>query len=246
VTLDWSELLREIALALGEADAANPDARTPCSQERLAQALQVPRGTLRNWLDGSEPRFSDGDRILAGWCTLTGKAAAHAPVHRAPLSARQREAVAGFRPAGSLTIAAAYPQTHTAAGAAPMTRSAGMAIRTPGAMASAQPADEQPKAQAAEAGIDQGTDDSDAQAELERLREALAAKDAELAALRAAPAEAAAPKPTAGEQLLASSATGGMTVAEVMQAIDRKLLPEPVTSYLCADGYYTRRVAREA
>lgn len=40
---------------------------------------------------------------------------------------------------------------------------------------------------------------------------------------------------------LAASATAGMTVAQVMRAIDDGQLVEPITSYLCADGHYARR-----
>jgi len=49
------------------------------------------------------------------------------------------------------------------------------------------------------------------------------------------------PETPHGKEKLAASATAGMTVAKVQQAIDDKRLPEPVTSYLCADGYYARR-----
>jgi hypothetical protein len=174
VTLDWSELLREIAHALGEPDAQNPDVRTPCSQERLGQALQVPRGTLRNWLDGSEPRFSDGDRILAAWCQLTGKGAGFAPKHRAPLSARQRDAVAGFRPAGAFTIGADH--SPTLLGAPTMSRSATMTARTPGAVGQPVQAQEpQLPEGAADDGLDSGTEADD----LDALRQKLAEQEAE-------------------------------------------------------------------
>lgn len=49
------------------------------------------------------------------------------------------------------------------------------------------------------------------------------------------------PETPHGKAALEASATRGMTVAQVMQAIDEKRLPEPTTSYLCADGYYSRR-----
>lgn len=89
-SIDWPTLLGEIAHVLGDEDPANPDARTPCSQERLAASLGVPRGTLRGWMDGSEPKHTDGERLLARWCSLTGKARCFAPTERRPLTAQAR------------------------------------------------------------------------------------------------------------------------------------------------------------
>lgn len=85
--IDWASLLGDIAYRLGNADALNPDVRIACSQERLAQALLVPRGTLRNWVDGSEPRHADGEALLERWSALCGKAMVFAPLVRSPLSA---------------------------------------------------------------------------------------------------------------------------------------------------------------
>lgn len=48
-----------------------------------------------------------------------------------------------------------------------------------------------------------------------------------------------------GKELLEASATGRMSVAEVMQAIDDGRTPEPMMSYLCRDGYYVRRTSME-
>lgn len=74
-------------------------------------------------------------------------------------------------------------------------------------------------------------------------------KDAEIAALKAELAEAKRlpqvvyePKTPHGLAALASSDTAGMTVKQVMAAIDAGQLREPLNSYLCADGYYARRV----
>jgi hypothetical protein len=89
-SIDWPALLSDIAYQLGEPDAANPERQVPCSQDRLATALGVPRGTLRGWMDGSEPRHTDGERLIARWVSLTGKARCFAPTDRRPLSAHVR------------------------------------------------------------------------------------------------------------------------------------------------------------
>lgn len=49
------------------------------------------------------------------------------------------------------------------------------------------------------------------------------------------------PETPHGKANLAASDTATMTVAQVMAAIDAGKLKEPVNSYLCADGYYSRR-----
>lgn len=85
--IDWPKVLDDIAYLLGEPRTDNEQLRTPVSQEKLADALAAPRGTLRGWLDGSEPRHSDGEKLLITWCRLTGKARTFAPVDRFVYSA---------------------------------------------------------------------------------------------------------------------------------------------------------------
>lgn len=85
--IDWPALLGDLAHLMGEQDGPDPAQRAPCSQERLASALGVPRGTLRGWMDGSEPRHADGERLLDAWSRHTGKARMFAPLERRPLSA---------------------------------------------------------------------------------------------------------------------------------------------------------------
>ena len=70
--VDFAKILDDIAYMLGEPDPGNPQVRLAVSQERLAAAIGFPRGTIRNWLDGSEPRHFDGEQLLAHWCRLTG------------------------------------------------------------------------------------------------------------------------------------------------------------------------------
>lgn len=88
--IDWPRLLEDLAYLAGEVDACNTEVRVPCSQERLAVTLGVARGTLRGWMDGSEPKHGDGELLLVRWCTLTGKAREFAPRERRPLSAFAR------------------------------------------------------------------------------------------------------------------------------------------------------------
>lgn len=100
--IDWPKLLEDVAYLLGEPSQANPDLRIAVSQEKLATALDVSRGTLRNWMDGSEPRHSDGETLLFRWCSLSGKARTFAPVtHFAYISAQweRRQAREASRPA---------------------------------------------------------------------------------------------------------------------------------------------------
>lgn len=89
-SIDWPRVLGDIAHLLGDPEHGNPDARVPCSQERLSTALDVPRGTLRGWMDGSEPKHGDGQRLLQRWHAMTGKALEFAPLERRPLSAASR------------------------------------------------------------------------------------------------------------------------------------------------------------
>lgn len=95
--IDWPKVLEEIAYMLGDARTDNEQLRDPVSQEKLADALTAPRGTLRGWLDGSEPRHSDGERLIAHWCRLTGKARTFVPVDRYVYSAAKAGAPAPIR-----------------------------------------------------------------------------------------------------------------------------------------------------
>lgn len=84
--INWPSVLQDIAHVLGE-DTPGTGQRIPLGTRSLADALGVDRGALRNWLAGSEPRYSDGDRILDRWRALTGKPREFAPMERAALSA---------------------------------------------------------------------------------------------------------------------------------------------------------------
>jgi hypothetical protein len=79
--IDWSALLDDLAHLYGER-GVNGALHRPCPTERLARHLGVPRGTLRGWQQGQEPKHGDGEMLLERWCTLTSKTRAHAPMTR--------------------------------------------------------------------------------------------------------------------------------------------------------------------
>ena len=133
-----------------------------------------------------------------------------------------------------------------------MGRSASQPVQTPGAPApdTAGSADDSTTATQEQAASTTSTEAAaDPDARIAELEAQLAAQAEENERLRAAAASSQPklpqvvyePKTPHGKEKLAASATGSMTVAQVQQAIDEKRLPEPVTSYLCADGYYARR-----
>lgn len=85
--IDWTRVLEDIAWQLGEPSFAFPQVRTPAGTRVVACRLKVSRSTMLRWIDGSEPKYSDGESILRLWCSLTGKAAEFAPRARRSLSA---------------------------------------------------------------------------------------------------------------------------------------------------------------
>lgn len=85
--LDWPRILDDIAHCLGDPHHVNPDVRSPASLVVVSVYLDVPRGTLRGWLAGAEPRHADGEALLVAWCRLTGKARTFAPAAGPVMSA---------------------------------------------------------------------------------------------------------------------------------------------------------------
>ena len=252
--IDWPRLLGDIAYMLGEPDPGNPDVRVPCSQERLASALGVARHAAR--LDGRQrPKHGDGERLLDRWVVSPGRPGSS----RLSIAARCRHtrgrSRAGNRPQASLTIPrtghrrfihTTHPQRSESHGSirlaarpdAGSTRTghrrfrrrqhhrdagAGRVDHLDRSCCRSRRADRRARGPAGGPGR-----------ENERLR-AAAAADQKL------PQVVYEPETPHGKEKLAASATGSMTVAQVQQAIDEKRLPEPVTSYLCVDGYYARR-----
>jgi hypothetical protein len=92
-SIDWPRLLADIAYLIGEPQLENPVMRNPVGTRLLADHLQVTRGALRNWQEGSEPRHSEGERLIAVWCSLTGKAEGFAPITVRSFSARTAKAL---------------------------------------------------------------------------------------------------------------------------------------------------------
>lgn len=84
--IDWTRVLDDIAFVLS---APGPDDAQPqlIGQILLARELNVARGTLRGWMEGSEPKHSDGEKLLDRWRVLTGKSREFAPTMVVVLSA---------------------------------------------------------------------------------------------------------------------------------------------------------------
>ena len=80
--IDWPALLGDLAYLLGD-QLPGTSARAPAPLGTLAAFLDVPRSTLRGWMEDAEPRHNDGEALLIRWCALTGKASAFAPLVRA-------------------------------------------------------------------------------------------------------------------------------------------------------------------
>jgi hypothetical protein len=94
-SIDWPRLLGDIAYLIGEQDFAFPEVRVAVGTQRLATYLELSRGAVRNYLDGTEPRHSEGERLITVWVKLSGKPREFAPRERASMSAASaRRAVA--------------------------------------------------------------------------------------------------------------------------------------------------------
>lgn len=85
--VDWPTLLGDIAYLLGDPIPGNQHRNEPVGTPTLAKHLELSRSTVRSWMDGAEPRHSDGERLIVIWCKLSGKAAAFVPLARPSLSA---------------------------------------------------------------------------------------------------------------------------------------------------------------
>lgn len=120
-----------------------------------------------------------------------------------------------------------------------MGRHASYAIQTPGVIA--EDMGDEPDDIVATTGADPA-------ARIAKLEAKVAAQAAENKRLRTAKAADAKlpqvvyePETHHGKIALEASATRNMTVADVMTAIKDGVLQEPMSSYLCADGYYVKR-----
>lgn len=87
--IDWAAVLDDLAYLMGEVNRSG-NGRVPVSYAVLATKLNIARGTMRGWQDGSEPRHADGERLLVRWSALTGKPREFAPKERRSLTVAQR------------------------------------------------------------------------------------------------------------------------------------------------------------
>lgn len=44
-----------------------------------AAAIGIPKSTVQGWKQGAEPKFTDGEKLVALWVGITGKAAVDVP-----------------------------------------------------------------------------------------------------------------------------------------------------------------------
>lgn len=84
--IDWPQVIDDVALMLGDS-VEGTGLRLRASTVAVAAHLNVPRGTLLRWMDGSKVEYHEGVRLLAVWAALTSKAIDFAPRTRRVLSA---------------------------------------------------------------------------------------------------------------------------------------------------------------
>lgn len=87
MNIDWPRVLADIAWHNAALIPGMPGCRAPIGPRVLGEFLGVSRGAIRNWMEGTEPRFSEGERVLDAWCRATGEPRAKAPVIATSLSA---------------------------------------------------------------------------------------------------------------------------------------------------------------
>jgi len=54
--------------------------RAGYSIQSAAEAISVPRSTLIGWKQGAEPRYTEGERLVAFWCQVTGSDRSRLPM----------------------------------------------------------------------------------------------------------------------------------------------------------------------
>ena len=57
------------------------------SSHAIARSLDIPRSTLRGWLDGAQPGHADGERVIVLWMRVTGKPRELVPTEGRTMSA---------------------------------------------------------------------------------------------------------------------------------------------------------------
>lgn len=78
--IDWPRLLGDLQYLLGDPLFEGSAARQPVGTPALAKHLDVKRSTLVGWLEGSEPKHSQGEQLLVVWAQMTGKPREFAPI----------------------------------------------------------------------------------------------------------------------------------------------------------------------
>lgn len=78
--IDWPRLLGDLQYLLGEPATDGSGVVTNAGTPTLAVYLGVKRTTLRGWLDGSEPKHSQGEQLIAAWVRLSGKPREFTPI----------------------------------------------------------------------------------------------------------------------------------------------------------------------
>ena len=88
--IDWPTLIADMQWLLGEPMPGTVE-RQPCGTLAVAKHLGISRGAVRNWLDGTEPAYTQGEAALLAWSALSGKPTTAAPRTR-PLIRERRNA----------------------------------------------------------------------------------------------------------------------------------------------------------
>lgn len=58
--VDWFQVLTDLG-------------RKGVPTRSVATSIRVPHGTILGWKQGAEPKFADGERLVALWLGLTGQ-----------------------------------------------------------------------------------------------------------------------------------------------------------------------------
>lgn len=62
LSIDWFQIITELT-------------RQGFSSKAIADRIGVPKSTLLGWKQGSEPRYSEGQRLIEFWSEITGRQA---------------------------------------------------------------------------------------------------------------------------------------------------------------------------
>jgi hypothetical protein len=85
--IDWPRLLGDLQYLLGEPATDGSGVVIIAGTPTLATYLGVKRTTLVGWIDGAEPKHSQGERLIEAWTRLSGKPREFTPITIVSLSA---------------------------------------------------------------------------------------------------------------------------------------------------------------